>query len=144
MSGWQPWIADCLALAGLAFGTLAVLGIWRLPDIYTKLHAAAKMASFGVAGFAAAAAVAAGTETAARTALVAVFVAITAAISSHAIARAAVDRGDRMRARGGFDESNRGLADESAEPVRRFGAPAGGDKQVDRQGSEREGNHHGR
>lgn len=103
---WDELLANALAIAGLAFASLSVLGIWRLPDIYSKLHAAGKMASLGIASFALATALSTDLATAARALLVAVFVVLTAAVSSHAIARAAADRGDRLRGRAPFDESS--------------------------------------
>ena len=106
--GWQAWAADLLLLAGLAFSSLAVLGVWRLPDLYMKLHAAAKVASLGVVSLALATALSTDVETAARAAMAAIFVVLTSAISSHSIARAAADRGDRM-AGDSFDESGLGL-----------------------------------
>lgn len=103
--GWVAWAADALVLTGLGLASLAVLGVRRLPDIYAKLHAAGKMASLGVASFALAAALSAGLETAARAAMATFFVALTAAVTSHAVARAAAACGDRMRGERSFDES---------------------------------------
>lgn len=105
-AAWTSWVADALILFGLAFASLSVLGIWRLPDVYSKLHAAGKMASLGIASFALATALSTDLEIAARALLVAVFVVLTAAVTSHAIARAAADRDDRLQGRGSFDESS--------------------------------------
>lgn len=102
---WQEWISSALMLAGTLFASLAVIGVWRLPDVYSKLHAAGKMASLGVVSFALATAVVSDLGTAARAVLAAGFVTITAAVSAHAIARAAADRGDRLHGGNSFDES---------------------------------------
>lgn len=39
--------ADSLIVAGALFILLASIGIWRLPDLYLKLHAATKVGTLG-------------------------------------------------------------------------------------------------
>ncbi len=33
---------------GTAFSIIGILGLWRLPDVYTRMHATGKVATFGV------------------------------------------------------------------------------------------------
>ncbi|WP_078390910.1 monovalent cation/H(+) antiporter subunit G [Shouchella patagoniensis] len=42
------WIISILALLGSIFGLLAALGIIRLPDVYSRLHATGKNSTFGI------------------------------------------------------------------------------------------------
>jgi multicomponent Na+:H+ antiporter subunit G len=37
-----------LLIFGIIFSSLGMLGVYRLPDVYTRLHAAGKIAAFGV------------------------------------------------------------------------------------------------
>ncbi|HEY3475823.1 MAG TPA: monovalent cation/H(+) antiporter subunit G, partial [Anaerolineales bacterium] len=48
MQNWLPWLVDSLVLLGLLIMTLAVVGLFRMPDIYTQLHAASKGVVLGV------------------------------------------------------------------------------------------------
>lgn len=41
-------IALVAIVIGTAFSVLGVLGYWRLPDVYTQLHATGKVGVFGV------------------------------------------------------------------------------------------------
>jgi multicomponent Na+:H+ antiporter subunit G len=41
-------IAFVAVVVGTAFSVLGVLGLIRLPDVYTRLHAAGKVSTFGV------------------------------------------------------------------------------------------------
>ena len=40
-------IAGLLVIAGAIFALLAAVGIWRLPDIYSRTHAASKAGTLG-------------------------------------------------------------------------------------------------
>lgn len=105
------WIADALVVCGVAVMTLAVLGVYRLPDVYTKLHAAGKAASFAVGALAAATLVTGDAPTIVRALLVTAFLLVTAPVSAHAVARAAATRGEPMAGEDALDESDAGLAD---------------------------------
>jgi multicomponent Na+:H+ antiporter subunit G len=92
-----------LAAVGLAVVVLAVYGMLRLPDVYMQLHAASKAGAFGVIAVLAASVGTGDLETIGRAALIAVFLLITAPVSSHAIAAAARAReaqGEVRAARG--------------------------------------------
>lgn len=84
---------------------LAAVGIVRMPDVYTRLHASSKAATLGaIFVLAAAAAFFGGGSMVARCLLAIVFLAITAPIGSHAIARAAYSAGVRMADSDAIDE----------------------------------------
>jgi len=77
---------------GVAFCAIAVLGLYRLPDVYTRLHASGKVSTVGLAGLLIGAALilpAAAPKVIALT----VFIVITAPVASHAIALAAYRSG---------------------------------------------------
>lgn len=42
------WVSAFLLIMGAFFMFLAGLGVFRFPDLYTRMHAATKAASFGV------------------------------------------------------------------------------------------------
>jgi multicomponent Na+:H+ antiporter subunit G len=92
----QDWAAAALLLAGTGVMTLSVLGAWRLPDVYTKLHASGKAASVGAALVLAGAVV--GTGDAAvltRAVLIGALLVVTAPTGAHAVAQAAHRRAGR-------------------------------------------------
>ena len=83
-----------LLAGGLAFHALAALGLARMPDFYTRLHAVSKAETLGVVLTLAALAVWAGpTLTAVKVGFVAVFLFLANPTSTHAIGRAAVRLG---------------------------------------------------
>ena len=43
--------ADALVLLGLVVTTLGVVGMYRMPDVYTELHAASKAVVLGIVAF---------------------------------------------------------------------------------------------
>ncbi|MDZ7291998.1 MAG: monovalent cation/H(+) antiporter subunit G [candidate division KSB1 bacterium] len=86
----KEWICAFLLIAGSVFMLIAALGVLRFPDVFTRMHAAAKAASFGVGLILAAVAVNFGTAGIMIEAmLVIVFIFLTAPVSSHMIGRAA-------------------------------------------------------
>ena len=48
MESFLQLIALLAIVIGTAFSVLGVLGYWRLPDVYTQLHATGKVGVFGV------------------------------------------------------------------------------------------------
>lgn len=104
-AGVGIWIGDALVVLGVLVMTLAVLGVYRLPDVYTKLHAAGKAASFAVVMLAGATLVTGDAPTIVRALLVAAFLMLTAPVSAHAVARAAATRGEPMSDEDSIDES---------------------------------------
>jgi multicomponent Na+:H+ antiporter subunit G len=95
VSAVLPWLADALVVAGLLVLTAAVAGMVRIPAFGVRLHAAAKVGSFGLLLIVLAAPVAGDGAMAARAALVLVFLLLTTPVSAHALARAAHRRRPR-------------------------------------------------
>jgi multicomponent Na+:H+ antiporter subunit G len=88
-----PWLASLLVLAGGLFCLLGAIGVVRLPDCYSRMHAASKAGALGavliLAGVAAAT-----TGEAAMEALFALLVVLaTAPLAAHAVSRAAYRAG---------------------------------------------------
>jgi len=83
-----------LAVGGLFFSLVAAVGVLRLPDLYTRTHAASKSDTLGAVLSLGAAALAfgAGVPTV-KTVLLLVFMFLTNPTAAHAIARAAEDQG---------------------------------------------------
>jgi multicomponent Na+:H+ antiporter subunit G len=102
--------ADLLVVLGVAVMTIGVYGVFRMPDVYTQLHAASKAVFLGVISLLVASVVT-GEEAAiiARAALIGAFLVVTTPVAAHVIARAAYLRGERMQTPGAVDESGRDL-----------------------------------
>ncbi|AUG46665.1 Na+/H+ antiporter subunit G [Haloarcula taiwanensis] len=88
------WAIVALALVGAFFGGVASIGIVRLPDVYTRAHAASKSDTLGAVLSIAAAALAIQTDLATiKAVFLLVFMFLTNPTAAHAIARAAQDQG---------------------------------------------------
>jgi multicomponent Na+:H+ antiporter subunit G len=88
------YLAAFLLLIGAVFGLLAAVGVLRLPDLLTRMHAASKAGVVGVGlillaiGFASL-----DLAVALRAILGLVFLVLTTPVSAHLLARAAVEHG---------------------------------------------------
>ena len=83
-----------LLVGGVLFTVVAAVGLVRLPDLYSRTHAASKSETLGAALALAAVAVAVGPGPAlAKVVLLLVFVFVTGPTAAHAIARAAYEEG---------------------------------------------------
>ena len=84
------YVAGILMLAGALFSFLAAVGILRLPDLYTRMHAASKAGTMG-AGLLLAAVAFVSLDGAVILRAIAgfVFLLLTAPVSAHLLARAA-------------------------------------------------------
>ena len=88
------WAIVALALVGAFFGGVASIGIVRLPDVYTRTHAASKSDTLGAVLAIAAAALAIQTDLATiKAVFLLVFMFLTNPTAAHAVARAAQDQG---------------------------------------------------
>jgi multicomponent Na+:H+ antiporter subunit G len=88
------WGIVALAVAGAFFGGVAAVGLVRLPDVYTRSHAASKSDTLGAILAIAAAALALQTGlSTAKSVFLLVFMFITNPTAAHAVARAAQDQG---------------------------------------------------
>jgi multicomponent Na+:H+ antiporter subunit G len=103
------YLADALVVLGLFVMTVGVYGVIRMPDTYTRLHAASKAVFLGVISLLVASLVTGDEEIILRAALIAVFLMLTTPVSAHVIARAAYRRGERMETPGAVDESGQRL-----------------------------------
>jgi multicomponent Na+:H+ antiporter subunit G len=87
-------LAVLLLAAGMFFHVVAALGVLRMPDFYTRLHAVSKAETLGVLFTLAAVAVWGGVSlTTVKIALIAVFLFLANPTSTHAIGRAALRSG---------------------------------------------------
>jgi len=88
------WAIVGLALLGAFFGAVAAVGIVRLPDIYTRAHAASKSDTLGAVLTIAAVAIALQSDlSTVKSLFLLAFLFITKPTAAHAIARAAEDQG---------------------------------------------------
>jgi multicomponent Na+:H+ antiporter subunit G len=86
----QAWVAGALLVAGSLFILTAALGVLRLPDFYTRMHAASKAGTMGSCLMLIALAIVTSDFAVSLRALAgAVFFLLTVPISSHLLARAA-------------------------------------------------------
>ena len=112
LSDIGPYLADALVVLGVFVMTVGVYGVIRMPDTYTRLHAASKAVFLGVISLLVASVVTGDEEIILRAALIAAFLMLTTPVSAHVIARAAYERGESMEAPGAVDESGRHLNQE--------------------------------
>ncbi|MFC6836235.1 monovalent cation/H(+) antiporter subunit G [Halomarina ordinaria] len=83
-----------LVVAGTFFGAVAAIGVLRLPDLYTRTHAASKSDTLGaVLTLAGVAAVLASDVATVKTVFLLLFMFVTNPTAAHAISRAAYDQG---------------------------------------------------
>lgn len=88
MTGPTDWIAAVLAVLGAVFSVLAAVGILRMPDLFTRMHAASKAGTLGACCTVLAAAVYfCQTDIAVRAVLTVLFLVLTAPIAAHVIGR---------------------------------------------------------
>lgn len=89
------WLASALVVAGALLSLVGAIGVLRLPDSYTRMHAASKAGALGAA-LVLAGVIAATSGEAALEALLVLFVLLaTAPLAAHAVARAAHRAGIR-------------------------------------------------
>lgn len=81
--------AGVLVVLGLVILTLAVAGIYRMPDVYTEVQATAKAAALGILALVLAALLTGDGPIIARAVLIAAFLLVTAPLAAHALVRAA-------------------------------------------------------
>ena len=103
-------LSDLLVVLGLVVMTIGVYGLYRMPDVYTQLHASSKAVFLGVIALLAATVATRDGATIARAALTAVFLTVTTPVAGHIVARAAYRTGQRLETPGAIDESGSGLS----------------------------------
>lgn len=78
-----------LLVFGLIVLTLAIVGIYRMPDVYNQVQATSKGAPLGIVALVLAALLTGGGPAMARAVLIATFLLVTAPLAAHALVRAA-------------------------------------------------------
>lgn len=107
MDTWLPWLIDALVLLSLFITTVVIAGFFRMPDIYTQLHAASKAIVLGTIPMLLSIALLGDVTIAVRALLIGALILLTTPVSSHAIARAAFLRQEPMKGPDALDESGR-------------------------------------
>lgn len=93
----QSVLATLLTLLGAAFFLVAAIGVFRLPDLLTRMHAATKAGAFGGTLMLAGCAVAFGDwGVAIKAALTVIFFYLTAPIAGHMLGRAGYRTGSPL------------------------------------------------
>jgi len=88
------WLVAALAVGGAFFGLVAAIGLIRLPDVYTRAHAASKSDTLGAVLSLAAVAIALNTASATiKAVFLLLFLFLTNPTAAHAVVRAAEDQG---------------------------------------------------
>lgn len=104
--GTREIIFDVMLLVSCAVMTLGIIGILRMPDVYTKLHGASKSVFLGVVLLCLSSSVIATAEMNMRLIIIAVLVVLTTPLASHVIGRAAYLLHEEMQTPGAIDESH--------------------------------------
>lgn len=93
----QNYLAGILIVIGAAFALIASIGLLRLPDLYTRMHAASKAGTMGSGVMLIALAIFTDDQAVVTRALAGVmFFLLTAPVSSHLLAKAAYSAGYRL------------------------------------------------
>jgi multicomponent Na+:H+ antiporter subunit G len=101
----RAFVFDGFVILGLVVMTLGVLGLLRMPDVYTKLHGASKSVFLGVMVLALSGLAVGGIGMWSKLTLVCFALLITTPVASHAIGRAAFLQHEQMETVGAVDES---------------------------------------
>ncbi len=93
MSSWLEYLISFFLLAGAVFALIGSIGLARLPDFYLRLHGPAKATTLGVGGVIIGSVIffsVRGPGLSLHELLVALFLFITAPVSAHIVAKAAL------------------------------------------------------
>lgn len=90
-------IAELLIIIGTFFLLVGGIGLIRLPDMFTRMHAATKCTTLGAMCTLAGVAIIMGGSVAVKAVLIIIFIVLGNPTSAHAIARAAYRTGTRMK-----------------------------------------------
>jgi multicomponent Na+:H+ antiporter subunit G len=115
-------LTEVLSAVGVLLMVIAGLGLVRMPDLPTRMHAASKAGTLGAALILAAVAIRLGEGAiAVRAALVVLFLLLTAPVASHLIARAGYRIGVPLSDETVVDELRAASSENSDDPVQRQG-----------------------
>lgn len=101
----MAFVFDAAVILGVLVMTLGVVGMLRMPDIYTKLHGASKAVFLGVVVLALSGLAVGSMAINARLTLICIVLLITTPIASAVIGRAAFLQHEQMETAGAIDES---------------------------------------
>lgn len=96
---------DFFVILGVTVITLGVIGIIRMPDLYTKLHAASKSVFLGVIVLAISGMAVAEAQIMTRLILICITLIFVTPVASHVLGRAGHLVHERMDSPGAIDES---------------------------------------
>ncbi len=105
--GIHLWVIDFLVLFGTLIMTIAVIGSFRLPSLYTRQHASSMSFVMGMIPILLAVLFSGIPSLAFRALLIIGFYLLTSPISSHVVASAAYGNQVPLQAPGSLDESGR-------------------------------------
>ena len=91
--GWLEYVISFCLIAGATFALIGSIGLLRLPDFYLRLHGPAKATTLGVGSIIIGSAIFfsnQGTGLSLHELLIALFLFITAPVSAHIVAKAAL------------------------------------------------------
>ena len=104
----QNYLVGLLIIIGAVFGLAAAVGLLRLPDVYSRMHAASKAGTLGSCLMILALAIHASDQATVTRAIAGiVFFLLTAPISSHLLAKAAYAAGYRLWEKSVHDDMRR-------------------------------------
>jgi multicomponent Na+:H+ antiporter subunit G len=105
MESFVTLLVAAMMIIGSAFSVIAALGLIRLPDVYTRMHAASKAGTLGSGVMLIALGIYSGdVGTLTRSLAGLIFFLLTAPISAHLLAKASYAVGYRMSDRTVVDE----------------------------------------
>ncbi|HRP65764.1 MAG TPA: monovalent cation/H(+) antiporter subunit G [Thauera sp.] len=116
--GFLAWLASALLLLGSLIGLVGAIGVLRLPDSYTRMHAASKAGALGAALILGGVAAASSGAFALAAMFALVIVLATAPLAAHAMGRAAHRSGLTPRTGALGDEMARDRDEELAKRQR--------------------------
>jgi multicomponent Na+:H+ antiporter subunit G len=91
-------VGSTIVLLGSVFMVIGALGVIRMPDVFTRLHAASVSDTFGVGLILIGLILVAGlTLVSVKLAFLLAFLFLTGPVATHAVARAALDAGVKAR-----------------------------------------------
>lgn len=101
-----PWVGDVLVIFSLVILTLAVYGIFRMPDLYSSLQAASLGSIMAVTPILLVLILTFQPHLITRSLMIIAFFIVTAPVSSHVIARAAYLTGEPLCSPDAYDETD--------------------------------------
>jgi multicomponent Na+:H+ antiporter subunit G len=109
--------AALLLVAGVAFITIAGIGVARLPDVFQRMHAATKAGGIGSSLVVLGVLVAGGVVRPLTGVLTILFMLLTLSVASQLLARAAYMSGAPLRGLDGGDDPLAGVLDRAGGPL---------------------------